>query len=427
MSARPQIRGWCPSAWRPMRTGDGYLVRLRFSCGIISAEQAHAIAALAHRYGNGVIDLTRRANLQIRGVAEERITALQTELAAADLIAPYPEGETPDVIASPLAGRDRQAVCDVRPLVRELEAHLASDARFRELPAKFCIVIEDGGRFSLRDVAADIAFEACRRDGFAVRIGGSDRIGFVDANEIADAAISLVNAFIALRGTNTTPARSMQELAENVGLPAILASCQPLCRAFTGSSSADNAVGRRTRSGHDAVGRIDSDLFGVAAPFGSLSADQLALLADLAHRHAEAELRLTPWRAILIPGVASGEVGHIETECARAGLITNPSDPRRHVAACAGAPGCASASVQTRDIAAALAPFVAPGDTLHVSGCAKSCASSNAASVTLVGRDGRFDLVRNGRPVDVPTLRGLSPEDARIAVQRLAAADLAHA
>jgi precorrin-3B synthase len=183
---------------------------------------------------------------------------------------------------------------------------------------------------------------------------------------------------------------------------------------------------RRARRGHDAVGFVDSNVLGIAAPFGSLKADQLALLADLAHRHAASELRLTPWRAILIPGIASGAIPRVAAECARAGFITDPADPLRHVEACAGAPACASASVETRDIAAALAPLLRPQDTLHISGCAKSCACSSAASVTLVGREGRFDLIRNGKVGDTRALFGLWAQEAGGAVQRIFAKDSAH-
>jgi precorrin-3B synthase len=408
-----------------MLTGDGYLVRLRFSCGIVSAEQAHAIAALAQHYGNGLIDLTRRANLQIRGVAEERIAALQAELLAANLIAEDAAGDaTSNVIASPLAGRDRDALVDIMPLVRELEQRLAADPHARDLPAKFCITIDDGGRFSLRDVRADIAFEAHQHNRFAVGIGGKSA-GFVAADEVADTAIALMSAFKTLRPVNGVPPRRMRDLIDEGGLAAIIALCPAMGRAPTRSWSAHKDVDGRV--GHDAVGFLDSGVFGVAAPFGALSADQLQLTADLAERFAEAELRLTPWRAVLIPAIASGALGRIQDECARAGLITDASDRRRHVAACAGAPACASASVQTRDIAAALAPLLRPEDTLHVSGCAKSCASSTSACITLVGRDGFFDLVLNGRPGDAPALFGLSSEEARVAVQRIAAEDLAHA
>src|SRR5260221_9876702 len=62
------IKGWCPSAYRPMQSGDGLVVRIRPRGGRLSAVQASSIADLAQRHGNGLIDLTRRANLQIRGV-----------------------------------------------------------------------------------------------------------------------------------------------------------------------------------------------------------------------------------------------------------------------------------------------------------------------------------------------------------------------
>jgi precorrin-3B synthase len=410
-----------------MPSGDGILVRLHFSCGIVTSDQARAIAALAQRYGNGLIDLTRRANLQIRGVAPEQIAELQAKLLAKSLIPQDAEGETPNVIASPLTACDREAVIDIRPLVRKLEARLTADLRAGDLPPKFCIAVADGGRFSLEDVGADIAFEARRRDGgigFAVQIGG-ESIGFIEIDEVAETALTLAAAFCSLRTRHLTPARRMRDLIEKVGTSPIAALCPGLGRASTNEKARMDVDGRN-RSGHDTVGLIVDNVFGVAAPFGSLGVEQLALLSDLAERHAEGELRLTTWRAILMPAIVPGEVDRVEAECTRAGLVTNPSDPRRYVEACAGAPACITASVKTRTIAAALAPLLGPDDTLHVSGCAKGCASSAKASITLVGRDGRFDLVRNGKATDTPVLCDLLLEQARIAVGRIATEELAH-
>src|ERR1700757_340309 len=65
------IKGWCPSALRPMPSGDGLVVRLRPRGGRLASAQAAGIAELSARQGNGLIDLTGRANLQIRGVSEE--------------------------------------------------------------------------------------------------------------------------------------------------------------------------------------------------------------------------------------------------------------------------------------------------------------------------------------------------------------------
>jgi precorrin-3B synthase len=424
--AAPQIKGWCPSAWRPMLSGDGHLVRLRFSCGMLSSEQARAIAALAQRYGNGVIDLTRRANLQIRGIAEERIPGLQAELLARNLIAPEAD-DIPAVIASPLAGRDRAALIDIRPLVRELEARLAADPRARGLPAKFCILVGDGGSFPLHDLSSDIGFEACEQDGavrFAVRIADADVLGSIRADEIPATALAIAAAFTTLSKRSTARAPRIADLIEAIGVDVFAASCPALSPQSAVANGPRPLPDGKVWPGENVVGRIAEDVFGVAAAFGSLNADQLALLGDLAEHHAIGELRLTPWRAVLIPAIASGAITRAQAECARAGLIIEAADPRRYVAACPGAPACSSASVATRHLATVLGPLLRPRETLHVSGCSKGCASSAVSSLTLIGRDGCFDVVHNGRVTDTPVLFGLSPEDAWLAVKRVATEDL---
>src|ERR1700759_3133233 len=80
------IKGWCPSALRPMLSGDGLVVRLRPRGGRLTAAQAAGIAELSQRYGNGLIALTGRANLQIRGVRESSHEALVTGLARLGLV-----------------------------------------------------------------------------------------------------------------------------------------------------------------------------------------------------------------------------------------------------------------------------------------------------------------------------------------------------
>ena len=85
------IKGWCPGALRPMRSGDGLVVRVRPRAGRLDATQANCIAELAERYGNGLIDLTSRANFQIRGVSDEGHAPLIEELARLRLLDPDPE------------------------------------------------------------------------------------------------------------------------------------------------------------------------------------------------------------------------------------------------------------------------------------------------------------------------------------------------
>jgi len=138
----------------------------------------------------------------------------------------------------------------------------------------------------------------------------------------------------------------------------------------------------------------------VGLAFGQMQSETLGFLAGLCPG-----LRLTPWRMILVEG--------LEEMPRHEGLVTRADDPLLRVVACTGAPACPEAHAETRELAASLAPRLAPETRLHVSGCAKGCAQPNAADITLVGTPDGIDLVRNGSPRDVPLQRGLTIADVR--------------
>jgi sulfite reductase beta subunit-like hemoprotein len=139
-------------------------------------------------------------------------------------------------------------------------------------------------------------------------------------------------------------------------------------------------------------------------PFGRIRAETLAALAEAAGARP---VWLSPWRAFVVAG---------EPFDAPPGFVTDPADPRLRVDVCPGAPFCAHASVETGRLAETLAPLVPAGRTLHLSGCAKGCARSGPATVTLVGLDGTFDLVRGGGPGDQPARTGLATAAVRDAL-----------
>jgi len=93
------------------------------------------------------------------------------------------------------------------------------------------------------------------------------------------------------------------------------------------------------------------------------------------------------------------------------GLIAHAEDPILRVIACSGAPRCGQAHADTRTLAAALALHIAGDARLHVSGCAKGCAHSGPASITLVATNQGFDLVHGGTTRDVPFRSRLSRDE----------------
>ncbi|RFB76298.1 precorrin-3B synthase [Methylovirgula sp. 4M-Z18] len=413
------VKGWCPGAHRPMLTGDGLLVRIRPHGGVLTDAAMLGIADCAAQFGSGLIEVTSRANVQIRGVTEATYTPLIAALGTLGLLDPDAGSENRrNVLASPLAGCDPRARLDIRPAVTALEAALTADTSLAALPAKFGFVIEDGGSFDLSDVDADVRFTALQAEEaiyFAVSIPDGtdgDWIIHMCAPETAPSlALKIARTFTDLsQGRQAT--RRMRDLIGHIGLA-----------HFVDALDLENGPlppfqSRTARhSGADCLGfHADARFTGVAMPFGRWTAGSFRGLAEAARRFGCGELRLTPWRAILIPGVAAEASAKLHETLTALGGILDPADPRLAVIACPGAPYCLSATTATQTDALALAAaarrLTPTGIALHVSGCAKGCARRAAAPATLIGNDGRYDLVFDGNAQDSPHLHKLSLDDA---------------
>lgn len=149
-------------------------------------------------------------------------------------------------------------------------------------------------------------------------------------------------------------------------------------------------------------------ILAVDAPFGRCTADALDRLSEAAAGLGAVEIRLSPARGFVLMVENGARAGATLAALARDFIVAR-DDPRRSIAACTGAPACASGSTPTLTDAARLAevlgPLAAGGFSAHVSGCAKGCARPGPADLTLVGRDGLYGAVIGGGPGDVPTMR----------------------
>ena len=325
------IRGWCPTVHAPMMSGDGLLVRVKPFGGRLSNTALHALSDAVAAHGNGVVELTSRGNLQIRGVTNP--PAFARAMVAAGLADADPTREARrNVIAIP--------PCD-DALVAEAEAVMAETAGLA--PKRFVVV--DCGIWL---------------DGVPLpNIAALQRA--LDAEKAVMAGLD--------PGTHAPPTPQADREGQPGDHPGVGAPWIP------GSSPGMTVA---------ATGHL------LHLPFGQTDAATLARLAGLTP-----ELRTTPWRAFLSPVAVPG--------FAEPGAIV----------ACSGAPACASASVPARADAARLQAMGFA--SVHVSGCAKGCAHARPAR-TLVGRDGRYDLVRHGRASDPPDLAGLTLDQAAAAL-----------
>lgn len=378
---KSQVKGWCPGALRPMQSGDGLIARVRPRVGLLSLDQARALADLAGRLGNGHIDLTRRANLQIRGLREDDLAELQAELDRLGLIDADAEVEAiRNIMVAPLSAVGSMA----RRIAADLERALTDDRRLLKLPTKFGLLVDEGGPASLAHERADICLRIVEGQ---VAVGldsrdGTRWLGACPPSKGVEIVVRGLHAFL-----DRTPRRRLRDLPMEDQLE-IRSVLLPLLSSLPPFETTGGRV----------LGVVQGAV-GIAAPFGRLEAACLGRLTDLAADAGATELRLSPWRA-LYAAVRDEAAGRSLLQSAQAlGLISHADDPMLRIEACPGAPDCESSSVDARGDARRLASFVAASGfagSIHVSGCAKGCAKSAPSDLLLVGSAGRYRVTRDG-------------------------------
>ncbi|MEM1316028.1 MAG: cobalamin biosynthesis protein CobG, partial [Pseudomonadota bacterium] len=328
----PRVKGRCPGAHRPMASGDGLIVRIRPRIGRLEAEAALGLCDLAERFGSGMLDLTNRANVQIRGVRPHDHAALLAELEDLGLLDADADVEArrnllvdPFAPSGGLAHRLAEALTEALP-------------RLPALPAKIGYAIDVGPAPRLQDASADLRLER-GAGGLMLRADGA---AFGRPVTEAEAVPAIQEMADWLAAHLSSDARRMAAVQARVSLPAAwttVAAPPPAPRPAPGPCQAGVLLG---------------------APFGRVPA---ADLRRLLHASGAPAIRLTPWRLFLLEGVASAPASS---------FIAEADSPLLAADACPGAPFCESASVETRGLARRLAPLL--GGSLHVSGCAKGCA-----------------------------------------------------
>jgi precorrin-3B synthase len=357
---------FCPGVLTPREAADGLLVRVRLPGGFVSSAALAELGTLTTAFGDGRIELTSRANVQLRGLGADAIPELERRLHAVGLLPSASHERVRNIVASPLAGLD--ATAPLSHLVRELDEMLCADPRLAELSGRFLFALDDG-RDDVAglgaDVTAVITRARCTVEGLAV-----------PRNDVAATMLAAARAFLDERAQQSSTAWRISDLDDGrarvrarIGAPARA----PISAARASSASASSALrpvgGIRQPDGRFAIAII--------APLGRLNAAQLRWLAEATTGRAA---RITPWRSIVVPDVLDAVATVRAAE--QLGLGVGPQSRWLNVTACAGRPGCAKALADVQSDAAAAAQ---PGDPrTHWSGCERRCGRPGDTEVDLI-------------------------------------------
>jgi precorrin-3B synthase len=385
-------RGACPRLSEPMQAGDGLLARMILA-GPIPLDVFTHLCAAAREHGNGVMEVSARGSLQVRGLTP--VSAPLFAAAVASLHIPVCEGVP--VIASPLAD-DPAALIDADAWAVGVRRAIAATAV--ELAPKVSVMVDDGGSLHLDALSADIRLRAVSTASgpmMHVALAGDAAsavpVGVVASGQAAEVVTELLAAISAL-GSGSRAADLLNTVGTGAVRSALRARVEPAAPLFARPPAEPIGL-HRIREG--------AYVLGLGLAFGHAQAGALIALAEIAGANGARWVRPAPDRTLLLGLLTESRATHARRATERLGFIADARDPRRRIVACPGAPSCASGLIASRAIAAELADHLPVTHSMvHVSGCAKGCAHPAPAPLTVVGTSEGCGVIRDGTAREVP-------------------------
>jgi precorrin-3B synthase len=392
----------CPGLLRIVQALDGGICRVKLAGGLLSSAQARAIAEAAEHCASGVLELTNRSNLQIRGVLAGSEAELIKRLLSANLGPSNPAADdVRNLLLSPAAGLDPQALLDTWPLAVTLLELLQNTPALHGLSAKFAIQLDGGEALAMLEHPHDIWLSALPGSPVRLAFGlagcpGDKPLGVIAVEHAPVFIEQLLILFLELAGSAQS---RMRQLFSVIAPSQLLQQLQ--ARLPFAIQPAPLDWQRQLASQHTAIGIYPQQQAGLCmvaanARLGRIDTLQLRALADLAEQYGDASLRLTPWQGVLLPNIPEHSADKLLHALAKLGLLTDAQEPLSKLIACTGSAACGKGLSDSKADALRLAERLRASTArpqVHLSACPRSCAAAHTAPFTLLASSaGHYQL-----------------------------------
>jgi ferredoxin-nitrite reductase len=394
-----------------------FMVRVRVPGGLTTTNQLRTLANIAATYGNGLLDVTTRQQIQLRHLRIDDVPAVFARMEGVGLTSLQTGMDNVrNVMTCPVSGLNPDELVESMGLVRALNEEVLGNVAFSNLPRKLNVAVTGCPHNCVHMETQDLALVPAYYDlghdrcvGFNVLVGGKLGSGGyriatpLDVFVNPDEALAICRAILEVYRDhgpreNRTQAR-LAFLIEAWGEGRFRAEVE----ARVGKRLLPAGIDARKYGEQDHVGifrqrQRGMNYVGLKVLVGRVTAEDLVKVLDLAEKYGNGEVRLAPNQAVIIPNVGDRKVGELAEEPLLKQLTYNPHSLYRGLVSCVGNDYCNLAVIETKSRAvqtakaleakleATLKPI-----TMHWSGCPAGCGNHLVADVGLLGKKAKVD------------------------------------
>lgn len=371
---------------RNKRTPGQFLLRLKVPNGIVNADQMRFYADCVEPYGEegGVIDITTRQNIQLRGVKIEDAPDIIDGLHARNQTSFQSAlDNVRNMVGNPIAGIDDKELVDTRELCNAINDLVSLDPvtgtrgnpRWGNLPRKFNIAIsgsrDDFAHTDINDIGlVPVAHAETGEMGFNVVLGGYMSIKRVaesidskmwipsDRNSVLTLCEAILRIFRDEGDRKDRQKARLMWLVEKYGVDEFKAEVVKEIESYDRGVKVDatqpldtTPFERRKLHGVHKQPQEGKCRVGFLVPSGRLSQKECRTVADIADKYSGGEIRLTVEQNIVLPNVDESRIDELMAEPAFGAdsrFKINPGKIEGNVVTCTGAQFCSLALIETK-------------------------------------------------------------------------------
>jgi ferredoxin-nitrite reductase len=399
---------------------EAFMCRLRLPGGVVKSFQLRELASISRELTSGYVQITTRANLQLRLIETKDAPEFLRRIQGVGLTGKGAGADNiRNITCNPTAGIDPHELIDTLPLCNELAQLIVNDRSLYDLPRKFNIAFDGGGRIGTVEDTNDIGLKALQVEEplthqgvaipagiyFRLKLGGAtghqafarDAGVLIRPEEVVKVTLAAVRVYIAHGNRGDRKKARLKHLLEKWTVEEYVAAMEERLGRKLPRVDADVLATRgNDQPQHSHVGVFPQkqrglNYVGVSVPVGNLTPKQLTRLAEIADLYGSGEIRLTVWQSLIIPNVPDAYVETVKKAVVKAGFYWKQSNLRSGLVACTGNAYCKFASSNTKGHALELAAYLEKKVELdqpiniHLTGCPNSCAQHYMGDIGLLG------------------------------------------